>query len=339
MMNGKLLALAMAVMSGAAWAQIGELYNVDMTVNDRVDDPARLIKKVDGQWLAFEMPVLQGTRSPCCWKGRWGATGEAGCSLDNTHTSYRSRSDSPQVDAVFVYARVTKDQVKTLRVFGEQCPVDGGGAQVTLLNDVDQSAVLDWLEELAMVKKGNGAMYALALHRSDDAANSLYRMVKEAGKKSGSEAVFWLGEARGQQGFKLLKRLLGELPRGNTRREINFALAMNDSPEAADLLYEISQNDQDPEQRGEALFWLAQEYPQEAKGWLQEVINNEQDEHVLDQAIFAVSQLPGNDSSQMLLEIAQDKDAPREARRQALFWLAQSDDDEAVAALADLLTR
>jgi len=40
----------------------------------------------------------------------------------------------------------------------------------------------------------------------------------------------------------------------------------------------------------------------------------------------------------MLLEIAQDKDAPREARRQALFWLAQSDDDEAIEALADLLT-
>ena len=121
MMNAKILVLALAVMSGAAWAQIGELYNADVMINDRVDDPARLIKKVDGQWLAFEMPVIQGTRSPCCWKGRWGATGEAGCSLESTHTSYGSRSDSPLVDAVIVYARVTKDQVKTLRVVGEQC--------------------------------------------------------------------------------------------------------------------------------------------------------------------------------------------------------------------------
>jgi hypothetical protein len=41
----------------------------------------------------------------------------------------------------------------------------------------------------------------------------------------------------------------------------------------------------------------------------------------------------------MLLDIARDADAPRAARRQALFWLAQSDDDEAIEALAALLTR
>ena len=102
---------------------------------------------------------------------------------------------------------------------------------------------------------------------------------------------------------------------------------------------EISKTDPDSEQRGEALFWLAQAYPQEASDWLIEVINTERDEDILEKAVFAISQLPADSGSQMLLDIARDKNVPRETRRQALFWLAQSDDDDAVAALADLLTR
>lgn len=338
-MNNKLFAIALAVMSGSVWAQVGGLYNADISVNDRIDDPARLIEKADDQWLVFEMPVIEGTRSPCCWKGSWGAAGEAGCRLESKHMSYGSRSDSPLADKVLVYAEIEQGQVEALRVFGEQCPLDGDGAKVTLLSDVDQPAVLDWLEELANLKKGDGAMYALALHHSDAAAKRLYTLAKESGKNRRTEAIFWLGEARGEQGFKLLERLLSELPKGNTRREINFALAMNDSPEAAELLFKISKTDEDSEQRGQALFWLAQEYPDDAEDWLQEVLDTEQDRHVIEQAIFAVSQLPGDSGSQMLLDIATDKEMSREARRQALFWLSQSDDDDAVAALADLLTR
>ncbi|MGD9265688.1 MAG: hypothetical protein PVJ71_07910, partial [Lysobacterales bacterium] len=65
----------------------------------------------------------------------------------------------------------------------------------------------------------------------------------------------------------------------------------------------------------------------------------ERDKGVLDEAIFAISQLPGKAGSDMLLDIARDGDAPRQARRQALFWLAQSDDDEAIEDLAALLSR
>ncbi|MGD9021315.1 MAG: hypothetical protein PVF46_05915, partial [Lysobacterales bacterium] len=71
---------------------------------------------------------------------------------------------------------------------------------------------------------------------------------------------------------------------------------------------------------------------------LLEAVRGERDEEVLDEAIFAISQLPGKSGSRMLLDIARDADAPRDARRQALFWLAQSDDEEALEELAALLT-
>ena len=338
-MNSKYLLITLALFAGSASAQVGELYDADVTEKTNISNPAKAVKAAEGQWLAFSMPVVDGTRSPCCWKGKWGATGEAGCSLRPGHTSYGSRSGSPLVDHVNVYASIRDGHVKKLRVLGEQCPVDGNGARVTWIGSVDDKAGLDWLEDIARSDDSDGALYALALHRGSGAAKRLYSLARDTDEDRGSEAVFWLGAARGQQGFEQLERLLDDLPRGDRRREINFALSQNESDEAAQLLLEISKSDPDPEQRGDALFWLAQEYPQQARGWLQEVINTEQDEDILHKAVFAVSQLPGEDSSQMLLEIAQDKDAPREARRQALFWLAQSDDDEAVTALADLLTQ
>ena len=84
---------------------------------------------------------------------------------------------------------------------------------------------------------------------------------------------------------------------------------------------------------------MAQEYPEQAKGWLLEVIKTEQDDDVLEQAVFAISQLPGENGSQMLLDLSRDNQIPRNVRRQALFWLAQSDDDDTIAALTELLTR
>ena len=136
-----------------------------------------------------------------------------------------------------------------------------------------------------------------------------------------------------------MKQLLAELPTGDRRREINFALSQNATPGAAELLFEISKSDQDPEQRGEAMFWLSQEYPQQAKGWLVQLIETEQDEDVLEQVVFAISQLPDGDGDQLLLELAQNSQVPRAVRRQAIFWLAQSDNDSSVAALTELLTR
>jgi HEAT repeat protein len=44
-------------------------------------------------------------------------------------------------------------------------------------------------------------------------------------------------------------------------------------------------------------------------------------------------------STPLLLELAQDAQQSKAVRRQALFWLAHSDDEQALAALEALLTR
>jgi len=244
---------------------------------------------------------------------------------------------------VIVLGQISGGKVHDLRVVGESCPLDGDGAQVTWIGSVDDTAGLDWLEAQARSDKddraGDSALYALALHRSPEAGQRLYSLAKETGGNLSEEAIFWLGENRGEQGFRILEQLLAELPRGDRRRAINFALAQNNTPGAADLLFRISKSDSDPEQRGEAMFWLAETYPQQAHGWLLEVIDNEEDDDVLEQAVFAISQLPDGLGDQVLLELAKNGEAPRAVRRQAIFWLAQSDNDSSVAALTEMLTR
>ena len=336
---GKCLSLALAIASSTAWAQVGELYNADVTEKTSISDPAKSIKAAEGQWLAFSLPAIEGTHSPCCWKGRWSGMGEVGCSLEQGHQSYGTRSDSPLTENVIVFSEIRDGQVHDLRVFGEHCPVDGDGEKVTWIGSVDNTDGLDWLETVARSDGGGSALFAFALHRSFDAGERLYSLAKEAESDFSQEAIFWLGEARGEEGFKLLKRLLDELPNGDRRREINFALSQNNTTQAAELLLEISRSDPDPEQRGEAMFWLAQEYPKQAKDWLLEVINTEQDEDVLEDAVFAISQLPSDSGSEMLLDLARDEQLSRDVRRQALFWLAQSDDDKTIVALTELLTR
>jgi hypothetical protein len=341
-MKAKWLAVALLVVAGQARAQVGELQDAVVIEKTALSDPAEAVSAAEGHWMAFSVPAQAGTRSPCCWKGRWNGVGEAGCSLEPEHQSYGTRSDSPLATELIVYSEIRQGRVHKMRLVGKQCPVDGDGAQVSWIGTVDDSAGLDWLESQARSdadSAGDTALYALALHGSPDASRRLHDLVLTADGDQSEEAIFWLGEARGEDGFKVLKKLLSELPEGDRRRAINFALSQSSTTEAADLLFEISKSDPDPQQRGGALFWLAEEYPEQAKGWLLEVINTEQDEDVLEQAVFAISPLPGEVGSQMLLDLARNNETPRNVRRQALFWLAQSDDDKAVAALTDLLTR
>jgi hypothetical protein len=334
--------LMLTILSGSVWAQAGMLTNATVTDRTSITDPAKAVSEFPDGWLAFSMPVIEGTHSPCCWQGIWTSEREIGCSLQTDYHSYGTRHDSPLAQDVIAYARVSDGNVESVRIVGKDCPVDGGGAEVTWIGATDDTASLDWLDRVAKFshhEASDSALYATALHASPEATKHLQDLATDEDSELSEEAVFWLGEARGISGFRALDVLLDELPRGDARRHINFALAQNDSSDAYARLVDISRHDADPEQRGNALFWLAVEYPEQAEDLLLDALASEKDGDVVEQAVFAVSQLPGSQGTRILLGLAQDPGQPREIRRQAMFWLANSDDEEALAALEELLTR
>ena len=342
-MRTTLTGLALLLAAGAAWAQVGNLTGADVADRTAVSDPAEIARQLDDSWLAFTMPVLDGTASPCCWQGNWNEFGTQGCSLESRPTGFGSRGDAPDTDLLVVFAKVEHGDVRSMRVVGEQCPVEGQGARVEWLGEVGNEEGLDWLETVARSGDSDSvrhsALYALAQHRDEAVTGRLSAMARNGGPELQHQSIFWLGEARGAAGLAQLEQLLGELPPGESRRELNFAIAQAGTPAAMELLIRISRTDADREQRSGALFWLAHDFPAEAEPLLLNLLTDETDSEILERAVFALSQLPEDRSGPVLLALARDSQAPREVRRQALFWLAQSDDDETIAQLTELLTR
>ena len=242
-MKAKWLTIALLVVAGHVQAQVGELYDANVIDMTAVSDPAKAMNAGEGHWLAFSLPVLEGTRSPCCWKGRWNGVGEVGCSLEPKHQSYGTRSDSPLADNVIVYSGIHQGRVHTIRLVGDQCPVEGDGAQVTWIGTVEEIAGLDWLETVARSdadSAGDGALYALALHRSPDASQRLYELALNTDGDLSEEALFWLGEARGEVGTQMLLDLArnNQIPR-DIRRQALFWLAQSDNENTIAALTEL----------------------------------------------------------------------------------------------------
>jgi len=332
----------LALLAATACAPM-QAATVNNSTGSNANDPAHVVRNADDGWIAFSIPALEGTRSPCCWKGNWSGGNNFGCSLTREFSSYGTMSESPTVESLIAYTQVRDGHVEQLKIVGEHCPMDTAGQSVTYVSTSNDRSTIDWLGDLAdegvQHRIGHSAIWAMALHASPYAGDRLRDIARENRGEFSAEAVFWLGEARGEAGCDSLERLLDELPVGETRRRINFALSQNDSDRATRLLTGIARNDRDPEQRADALFWLAEEHPATARDLVLEVIDTEQDREVLERAVFAMSQLPDGVAGPMLLDLAKDESAPREARRQALFWLANSGDEASVIELTELLTR
>ena len=341
-MNVFCSALALILAAGSLHAQPPALINAEIIDRSSIDDPAEAVRQTENGWFAFSIPAIEGTRSPCCWKGNWKRSTEFGCSLERDSRSYGTMSTSPLEEYIIAYVNVAEGEVKNLRIAGAQCPMDAGGQTVAWIGEPGDRDSLDWFEELARSADADGldgsALWALALHASDGASDRLRSLAQESHQDLAQQSIFWLGEARGGPGYEALKDLLDTMPAGEIRRHINFALSQNSLDRATRLLADIAREDHDPEQRADALFWLAQEHPAVAEDIILDVIENEQDDEILERAVFALSQLPPETSGPALLALVRNNEAPREVRRQAMFWLAHEGDEQSVQALTDLIT-
>ena len=88
--------------------------------------------------------------------------------------------------------------------------------------------------------------------------------------------------------------------------------------------------------RGQALFWLARPRAKKAIGELTRAIEEDPETEVKKKAVFAVSQLPKEESVPLLIKLARDNRNPA-VRKQAMFWLGQSGDPQALAFFEEVL--
>ncbi len=292
-------------------------------------------KQQASSWFAYQVPAREGQHSMCCYnKGK-----QSICDLNQTQYGYGSSSDSPTTENINVFVHVDQGQVASIMPIGDHCEVKADGITVNWLEGVSARESIDWLaQHIRSNEDGDehGSLYTLGLHEDSHAADTLYELVIEDAGDYSEQAVFWLGQ-RQSDGFGYLNTLFKELPVGELRRKINFALSQNHSSAANDLLKSIAQHDQDAEQQADAIFWLSQ--TKGVKGLPAFLIDllSETDSHAIkDKAVFSLSQIKSAEASDALAGLV-DHHADQSVREKALFWLAQNDPEKAQKAAMALL--
>lgn len=161
--------------------------------------------------------------------------------------------------------------------------------------------------------------------------------------QAGKRSVLWLDGVTPAASVELLARLAAR--RGNQKgdeRDDEIAeralagLAFHADPAAPLALVHLGREGESEELRAQSLFWLAQTDAPQAARWIREAIARDPASEVREQGVFALSQL--EDGAPELLALLRESD-DREVKRQAIFWLGQSDDPRATAELERLLTR
>jgi hypothetical protein len=151
---------------------------------------------------------------------------------------------------------------------------------------------------------------------------------------AGGLPVVWLMGVPAQVSLAYLQKQVG----GRLADNAIFAISRHDDPQAIDLLIRDAKSESLPHTREKALFWLAQRAGARASAAIVDAIVNDPDTQVKKRAVFALSQLPKDDGVPKLIEVARTQRNP-DVRKQAFFWLGQSNDPRALAFIETVLTK
>jgi hypothetical protein len=308
-------------------------------------------------WIGLRLPMIAGPRQMCCWDTRDdGAAGVcrldggSGISMNTGDTISRNGSHiviEPATEFVLL-ARVEAGAVTRLRTFTPDCELDAGGAALVWLEGVKADDAVAWLSGLATSAPEAGerhdhvakpALTAISLVNAPAADRALEAFVAPARPEwMRGDASFWIGSARGENGARILTRMMAQDPSDRVREKVTFALSVNKTPAALDTLIRSAKDDKSTRVRGQALFWLAHKAGQQAAAAISGAIDNDPDTEVKKKAVFALSQMPRDEGVPKLIEVARTNRNP-EVRKQAFFWLGQSKDPRAVQFFEEVLLK
>jgi HEAT repeat protein len=324
------------------------------------DFPAQLRDAVRSQqgpaWLGYAVPAVAGDHQMCCGSYEDGQMMSCGtCRLEgeNDGMSVRSNSSSgtpivklegPQ--QLVVMLRAEHGVVGRIRTFSEDCQLDAGGLPVIWFTGVSGSASVAALTPFVTSSGdaedddvGNSALTAIALTGDPSADRALEGFVAPEQPESRREhAAFWLGAARGHDGYETLRELARKDSSEDLRAKVAFDLYVSKDPAAVDEMIRMAKNDESSHVREQAIFWIAQKAGKKAAPAITDAIENDPNTEVKKRAVFALSQLPREEGVPLLINVAKTNTNPV-VRKQAIFWLGQSHDPRALAFFEEILAR
>lgn len=314
-------------------------------------------------WIGYTSPMIEARdgrwRSMCCgsWSSDYGNANCNPCNIESSRGTNETESDRPITGGgtvrlegpqdMFVLLRVADHRIGRVLSLTEDCRVDAGGMRMIWLTGVNAAESVALLTGIATAQNsdtGEGrepvdsAVRVIAMTKDASADRALASFIAvDKPETLRSKTAFWLGNARGQAGVEMLKRMAKGDPSPKVREQVTFALSQSREKDALDELLRMAREDSSARVRGQALFWLAQRAGQQAASAITDAIENDPDTEVKKRAVFALSQMPKDDGIPKLIQVARTNKNP-EVRKQAMFWLGQSNDPRALAFFEEVLT-
>lgn len=290
------------------------------------------------------VPVWVGYTIPAVSKFQSGWNSDRVAYLEgDSHDSGRpsTATDSASQDHAVVLLRIAGGSFQKLRIEGRDRQIDAGGLRFVWLTNIAPADSIGALKAIATANDSkrlrDSAVFAIALHQSDDATPALVALAAPGQDLELREkSAFWLASERGSDGFLAIQRFARDDADPNFREKITFDLTLSKEPAAMNELIRMAHSDASPQVRKQAQFWMATRGGKQVAGDLRHATESDPDRQVRKQAVFALSRLPGEEAATQLIQVAGTSRDP-EVRKQAVFWLGQSDDPRALEYLTKLL--
>ena len=192
--------------------------------------------------------------------------------------------------------------------------------------DVEWDAICDYGPARLVLEKREGEIVAL-------------RFYVGGRWRQGASDVTDLGTVGASAAADYLVSLASTLP-GKAGRDAIFPATIADSATVWPALLRLARNEERPrETRKQAVFWLGQAAGEAATSGLDSLSRDATvDRDVQKQVVFALSQRPRDEGVPILIRVARTHRDP-EVRRDAMFWLGQSNDPRAIALFEEVLTK
>jgi len=304
-------------------------------------------KQAGPAWIGYTVPRVPGGGESCCWNNSNYGCGLEGRRIEGAPAAPAGPIKLEGPSHVNVLSRVEGGAAGKIRSFTSDCPLDAGGLPFHWLTAVNPAQSVALLATYVVSSEGDreknrkadGALNAIAQHAGPEAAKALQGFATTgATEQIRKQSLFWLGNSRGAEGYRVVSQVLRDDPSEKVREHAIFALTQSSEAGAIPAIVRAAKEDKSTRVRGQALFWLAQKASAQAKLAITDAIQNDPDTEVKKKALFALTRLPKAEGTPLLIQAARSNSNPA-VRKQAMFWLGQSKDPQALKFFEEVLAR
>lgn len=206
------------------------------------------------------------------------------------------------------------------------------------LGEIEQKESFNFLKvlfnQVEHTKNKEDLLVTMAMHDVKEAFSFLSDIaLSHDDIKLRHEATFWLSQIDDPQALNVLEKVVKTDPASKVRKQAVFAIHEVNSPDAIKLLISLAKNTESYQVQKEAIFWLGQRASEIATQSLEEIVYSDETTELKKQAIIALSE---QKNYKTLIKIAKNHPNAK-VRKQAIFWLGESGDKQAVDALIQMV--